>query len=85
MKKISSIKDYQEVFGGLRQLRKLRLSRKEKIHSNIKRRYGRKRLDKFVEKYWEGGYIHLESGDYLLCSSYEGNGTSNATYSTVCA
>ena len=65
MKKISSIKDYQEVFGGLRQLRKLRLSRKEKIHSNIKRRYGRKRLDKFVEKYWEGGYIHLESGDYL--------------------
>ena len=51
MKKIASIKDYQEVFGELRQLRKLRLSRKEKIHSNIKRRYGRKRLDKFVEKF----------------------------------
>ena len=65
MKKINSIKDYQEVFGELRQLRKLRLSRKEKIHSNIKRRYGRKRLDKFVEKFWGGGYIHLESDDYL--------------------
>ena len=53
MKKIASIKDYQEVFGELRQLRKLRLSRKEKIHSNIKRRYGRKRLEKFVENFWE--------------------------------
>ncbi len=65
MKTIASIKDYIEVFGGLRQLRKLRLSRKEKFHSNIKRRFGRKRLEKFVEKFWKGGYVHLESDDYL--------------------
>ena len=65
MKKLDSIQDYRELFGELRQLRKLRLSRKDKIHSNIKRRYGRKRLEEFVEKFWEGGYVHLESGDYL--------------------
>ena len=65
MKKLYSIQDYRELFGELRQLRKLRLSRKDKIHSNIKRRYGRKRLEEFVEKFWEGGYVHLESGDYL--------------------
>tara|TARA_B100000315_G_scaffold230165_1_gene240323 strand:+ start:1200 stop:2156 length:957 start_codon:yes stop_codon:yes gene_type:complete len=65
MKKIDSIQDYRELFDGLRQLRKLRILRKDKIHSNIKRRYGRKRLEKFVEKFWKGGYVHLETGDYL--------------------
>ena len=69
MKEIISIKDYRELFGELRQVRNLRLLRKNKIHSNIKRKLGRKRLEEFVKKFWKGGYVYLESGDYLYVPS----------------
>lgn len=69
MKKFFSVQDYRELFGELRQVRNLRLLRKNKIHSNIKRKFGRKRLEKFVKKNWKGGYVYLESGDYLYVPS----------------
>lgn len=69
MKEIISIKDYRELFGELRQVRNLRLLRKNEIHSNIKRTSGRKRLEKLVKKLWKGGYVYLESGDYLYVPS----------------
>ena len=69
MKEIISIKDYRELFGELRQVRNLRLLRKNKIHSNIKRKSGRKRLEELVKKLWKGGYVYLESGDYLYVPS----------------
>jgi len=69
MKKIFSVQDYRELFGELRQVRSLRLLRKNKIHSNIKRKLGRKRLEEFVKKFWKGGYVYLESGDYLYVPS----------------
>lgn len=43
----------------------MRFSRKEKIPFRIKRRYGRKELEKFVSDFWDGGYVYLETGDYL--------------------
>ena len=64
-KKLISILDYRELFVNLRYLRKLRFSRKEKIPFKIKRRYGRKELEKFVSDFWNGGYVYLETGDYL--------------------
>ena len=69
MKEIISIQDYRELFGELRQVRNLRLLRKNKIHSNIKRKSGRKRLEELVKKFWKGGYVYLESGDYLYVPS----------------
>ena len=69
MKKIVSLADYQELFSELKQIRTLRLLRKDTVHSEIKRRSGRKRLDEFVKKFWEGGYVYLESGDYLYMPS----------------
>ena len=69
MKEIISIQDYRELFGELRQVRNLRLLRKNKIHSNIKRKSGRKRLEELVKKLWKGGYVYLESGDYLYVPS----------------
>ena len=64
-KNLVSIFDYRELFVNLRYLRKLRYSRKEKIPFRIKRRYGRKELEEFVSKFWNGGYVYLETGDYL--------------------
>jgi len=64
-KDLVSILDYRELFVNLRYLRKLRYSRKEKIPFKIKRRYGRKELEEFVSKFWDGGYVYLETGDYL--------------------
>ena len=64
-KDLVSILDYRELFVNLRYLRKLRFSRKEKIPFRIKRRYGRKELEDFVSKFWDGGYVYLETGDYL--------------------
>jgi len=69
MKEIFSVQDYRELFGELRQVRNLRLLRKNKIHSNIKRKFGRKRLEEFVKKFWKGGYVYLECGDYLYVPS----------------
>ena len=69
MKEIFSVQDYRELFGELRQVRNLRLLRKNKIHSNIKRKSGRKRLEELVKKLWKGGYVYLESGDYLYVPS----------------
>jgi len=69
MKEIISTQDYRELFGELRQVRNLRLLRKNKIHSNIKRKSGRKRLEELVKKFWKGGYVYLESGDYLYVPS----------------
>ena len=69
MKKKFSTQDYRELFSELRQIRALRLSRKNKIHSNIKRQAGRKRLEEFVEEFWDGGYVYLENGDYLYVPS----------------
>ena len=69
MKKIVCLADYRELFSELKQIRTLRLLRKDTIHSKIKRRSGRKRLDEFVKKFWEGGYVYLESGDYLYMPS----------------
>ncbi len=65
IKNLVSIFDYRELFVNLRYLRKLRFSRKEKIPFRIKRRYGRKELEEFVSKFWDGGYVYLETGDYL--------------------
>ena len=64
-RKIISIFDYRELFVDLHYLRQLRFSRKEKIPFRIKRRYGRKELEKFVSDFWDGGYVYLETGDYL--------------------
>ena len=69
MKEIISRQDYRELFGELRQVRNLRHMRKHKIHSNIKRKSGRKRLEELVKKLWKGGYVYLESGDYLYVPS----------------
>lgn len=60
-----SVLDYRRLFGELRHLRRLRFLRKDKIPFHIKRRYGRKELEEFVSKFWNGGYVYLESGDYL--------------------
>ena len=68
-KDLVSIFDYRELFVNLRHLRKLRYSRKEKIPFRIKRRYGRKELEEFVSKFWDGGYVYLETGDYLYLPS----------------
>jgi FkbM family methyltransferase len=70
-KKLISILDYRELFVNLRYLRKLRFSRKEKIPFKIKRRYGRKALEKFVLDFWNGGYVYLETGDYLYLPPME--------------
>ena len=64
-KKLIAILDYRELLVNLQYLRKLIFSRKEKIPFKIKRRYGRKELEKFVSDFWNGGYVYLETGDYL--------------------
>jgi len=69
MKELVSLDDYCQLFSELKQIRMLRLLRKDTIHSKIKRRSGRKHLDEFVKKYWKGGYVYLESGDYLYTPS----------------
>lgn len=73
-KKSFSTRDYSELFSELRQIRTLRFSRKNKIHSNIKRQAGRKRLEEFIEEFWDGGYVYLESGDYLYVPPVKENG-----------
>jgi FkbM family methyltransferase len=65
MKELVSLKDYSQLFNELKQIRMHRSVSGDRIHSEIKRRSGRKHLDDFVKKYWEGGYVYLESGDYL--------------------
>ena len=52
-------------FNTLRELRTLRKQKKLRIHSSVKRRRSRKKMDKFVEKNWPGGYITLDTGDFL--------------------
>ena len=69
IKKLVSILDYRELFVNLRYLRKQRFARKEEIPFKIKRRYGRKELEEFVSQYWNGGYVYLETGDYLYLPS----------------
>ena len=64
-KNLVSIFDYRELFVQLRHLRVLRASRKKQIPFRIKRRYGRKELEEFVTNFWDGGYVYLETGDYL--------------------
>ena len=64
-KTLVSIFDYRELFVQLRHLRVLRASRKKQIPFRIKRRYGRKELEEFVTNFWDGGYVYLETGDYL--------------------
>jgi len=49
----------------LKELRNLRRQKKLRIHSSVKRRRSRKKMDKFVEKNWPGGYITLDTGDFL--------------------
>ena len=49
----------------LKELRTLRKQKKLRIHSSVKRRRSRKKMDKFVEKNWPGGYIILDTGDFL--------------------
>ena len=49
----------------LKELRTLRKQKKLRIHSSVKRRSSRKKMDKFVEKNWPGGYITLDTGDFL--------------------
>ena len=49
----------------LKELRTLRKQKKLRIHSSVKRRRSRKKMDKFVEKNWPGGYITLDTGDFL--------------------
>jgi len=49
----------------LKELRILRKQKKLRIHSSVKRRRSRKMMDKFVEKNWPGGYITLDTGDFL--------------------
>ena len=68
-KKLISLHDYRELFVNLRYLRKLRLSRKDNIPFKIKRRYGRKELEGFVSDFWDGGYVYMETGDYLYLPS----------------
>ena len=70
-KKLISIHDYRALFVNLRYLRKLRFSRKEQIPFKIKRRYGRKELEEFVSNFWDGGYVYLETGDYLYLPSMQ--------------
>ena len=64
-KEPKTVKDIGDLLSTLQQLRTLRKQKKLRIHSPIKRRYMRNKLDKFVEKNWPGGYIILETGDYL--------------------
>ena len=49
----------------LKELRTLRKQKKLRIHSSVKRRRSRKKIDKFVEKNWPGGYITLDTGDFM--------------------
>ncbi len=49
----------------LKELRTLRKQKKLRIHSSVKRRRSRKKMDKFVEKKWPGGYIIIDTGDFL--------------------
>ena len=49
----------------LKELRTLRKQKKLRIHSSVKRRRSRKKIDKFAEKNWPGGYITLDPGDFL--------------------
>lgn len=49
----------------LKELRALRKQKKLRIHSSVKRRRSRNKIDKFVEKNWPGGYITLDTGDFL--------------------
>ena len=63
--KLKTFTDISNLLSTLQQLRTLRKQKKLRIHSPIKRRYMRNKLDKFVEKNWPGGYIILETGDYL--------------------
>ena len=49
----------------LKELRTLRKQKKLRIHSSVKRRRSRKKMDEFVEKNWPGGYIILDTGDFL--------------------
>ena len=65
MKALTTVHEYRKLFGKLRQLRRLRLSRKDKIPFEIKRQGGRKRLEAFVKTFWEGGYVYYETCDYL--------------------
>jgi len=52
MKALTTVHEYRKLFGKLRQLRRLRLSKKDKIPFEIKRQYGRKKLEAFVKDYW---------------------------------
>ena len=65
MKALTTVHEYRKLFGKLRHLRRLRLSRKDKIPFEIKRQYGRKRLEAFVKNFWHGGYVYYETCDYL--------------------
>ena len=49
----------------LKELRTLRKQKKLRIHSSVKRRRSRKKMDEFVGKNWPGGYITLDTGDFL--------------------
>ncbi len=49
----------------LNELRTIRKQKKLRIHSSVKRRRSRKKMDKFVGKNWPGGYIILDTGDFL--------------------
>ena len=60
-----TVHELRNLLGELKHLRQLRLNRKNKIPFNIKRQYGRKQLEKFVKSFWDGGYIYLETNDYL--------------------
>jgi len=65
MKALTTVHEYRKLFGKLRQLRRLRLSKKDKIPFEIKRQYGRKKLEAFVKDYWQGGYVYYDTCDYL--------------------
>ena len=59
----------------LKELRTLRKQKKLRIHSSVKRRRSRKKMDKFVEKNWPGGTslsIRGTSCTYLKPSTIQG-------------
>ena len=57
--------DLPKFLNTLKELRTLRKQKKLRIHSSVKRSRSRKKMDKFVEKNWPGGYITLDTGDFL--------------------
>jgi FkbM family methyltransferase len=59
------IKEFRDFLRDLRQVRELRLQRKNKISFKVRMRHFRDKLRKRVESHWPGGYILLECGDYL--------------------